>query len=323
MFTKVTDYFDHTVMPTIREKHPEVYAQMSIMILGSVGLGIDDEFSDMEAAVYLDEPVWRAYGAQLQLTLNRCLAGTNRWREKGSIICVHPLSWLLDGQTKHFLDGKDPLPWEKVSSEVLFTMQENYIYYDPSGMLQRLRSRTAPQQYPEQLWEQKLLSAFQQLVSEDFSELKRCAVRGHVTEASIVMGPVLEGLLHTAFLMAHRYYPWRTHLRWAFERLPLASDFGPCLDEVLACGDWIEKARRIERMIGDYKDYMAARGLLPGVDIRSAGLDDELLWAQRLKAWENPGWRDRITALQKEAEGNGYPASDFWVWSLWPCIDRT
>lgn len=70
MFIKVTDYFDNTIMPMIRNGHSEIYTEMSIMILGSVGLGIDDKFSDMEAAVYLDDPVWHKHGARLQLSLN-------------------------------------------------------------------------------------------------------------------------------------------------------------------------------------------------------------------------------------------------------------
>jgi len=63
MSVKVIDYFDNVIIPMIHREHPQVYADMSIMILGSVGLGIDDKFSDMEAAIYLDDATWHKHGA--------------------------------------------------------------------------------------------------------------------------------------------------------------------------------------------------------------------------------------------------------------------
>jgi len=164
MFVKIIDYFDNVIMPIIHREHPHVYADMSIMILGSVGLGIDDEFSDMEAAIYLDDASWHKHGAWLQLSLNKCLADTNPWQKKGSIISVYPVSWLLDGQANNIFSRRGNFFWEKVSIESLFTMQENLIYSDPHGILKSLREETVAQRCPEYVWKKSLLTIFKQLV---------------------------------------------------------------------------------------------------------------------------------------------------------------
>lgn len=144
MLEKVSDYFEDIILPVIRSRHSEVLPEMSIMILGSVGLGIDDELSDLEAAIYLKDAVWKKCGGQLQLSLNDCLSDTNPWRKAGSVISVYPISWLLDGQAEKFLTCTNDLPWEEVSFETLFTIQNNLIFYDPQGTLNRLRAATAP-----------------------------------------------------------------------------------------------------------------------------------------------------------------------------------
>ncbi|MDE7299091.1 MAG: hypothetical protein K2N94_09735, partial [Lachnospiraceae bacterium] len=94
----VYQYFDELVMPMIRKCHPGLADDMSILVLGSAGLGIADEWSDLEAAVYLPEKLWREQGASLQLSLNRLVSEQNVWKKEGSVLCVHPLNWLLDGQ---------------------------------------------------------------------------------------------------------------------------------------------------------------------------------------------------------------------------------
>jgi len=48
MTGKSINYFDNIIMSLIREKHPDILHEMSFQILGSVDLGIDDEFSDVE-----------------------------------------------------------------------------------------------------------------------------------------------------------------------------------------------------------------------------------------------------------------------------------
>lgn len=133
-------YFDDTIMPLIRNRHQDLLSEASILILGSAGLHIDDEFSDMEAVIYLPDTIWKQNGV-LQIELEECLAQTNPWKQEGmvngSIISVHPLSWLLDGQGENILSGGGCVPWEKLSFESLLTIQENEIYADPQDRFGR------------------------------------------------------------------------------------------------------------------------------------------------------------------------------------------
>lgn len=156
-FTKITAYFEGSLMPLLRCVFGDILPKMSIMILGSVGLGNDDELSDLKAGIYLGDSDWKQYGREIQLSLNELLRKNNPWKEKGSVLCVHPTSWLLDGQAQKFLAGKDNLPWEDVTFEALFTAQNNLIIYDPQEMLQKLRDTTTPANRPDKLWRQAIL----------------------------------------------------------------------------------------------------------------------------------------------------------------------
>ena len=291
---KVIDYFEDTIMPVIRDNHLGILSEMSIMILGSVALGIDDELSDLEAAVYLDDTVWRESGGQLQLTLNDCLSKTNPWKNDGSVISVHPLSWLLDGQAKKFLQSSRNLPWEKVSFETLFTIQNNLIFYDPQDTLNRLRNVTSPSQYPEHLWKKSLIQRFKTLV-EDLSELKLSTKRNRIAESYIVLGHIIEGLFQIGFLILHQYYPWRTHLRWAFDKLPLpTSDLGSKIYSLSTCTEWNRMINIIETIIATYQDYINTNSIIPEVNIKCSD-----------KAIES-----------------GYESYQFWVWSLWGWVNE-
>ena len=158
MSNNALEYFNNIIIPHIKTTYPNLIPDIDIMILGSVGLGIDDESSDLEAAIYLDDDLWRSKGKQLQLSLNGCLSRTNKWKSKGSILCVHPVSWLLDGNAIAFLTNDDNLPWENVSFETLYTLQKNTIILNSKGTLQHLREKTAVTEYPEQLWKKLLIT---------------------------------------------------------------------------------------------------------------------------------------------------------------------
>jgi len=135
MSKNAMNYFENIIIPLIQANYPNIISDMDIMILGSVGLGIDDEISDIEASIYLDDVIWKNQGKQLQLLLNDCLAKTNKWKREGSILCVHPVSWLLDGSANKFLSNNDNLPWENISFETLFTMQTNSIILNSNKKL--------------------------------------------------------------------------------------------------------------------------------------------------------------------------------------------
>ncbi len=168
---KAVNYFKNTIIPLIQTNSPNIKSDMDIMILGSVGLGIDDEISDIEAAIYLDDIIWKNQGKQLQLLLNDCIAKTNQWKREGSIICVHPVSWLLDGNSQKFLSNNisnnNSLPWENVSFETLFTMQNNTIILNSKGILNSLREITDVNKYPKELWKKLLITNIKKLFVEE------------------------------------------------------------------------------------------------------------------------------------------------------------
>lgn len=180
-FNKITEYFDSFVMPLLRSEYGDVLPKMSIMILGSVGLGNDDELSDLEVGVYLGNSDWRQFGREIQLSLNELLRNNNPWKEKGSVLCVHPTSWLLDGQAHKFLKSTDNPPWEDVSFETLFTVQNNVIVFDPQEKLQKLREKTAPANRPDKLWNKSLISELKNIIKELY-ELEDSVLRNEVAE---------------------------------------------------------------------------------------------------------------------------------------------
>ncbi len=318
MATDAKTYFDETVIPRITTEYSDLSSEISIIVLGSVGLGIADELSDLEAAVYMDDALWNRRGGQLQLSLNKCLQETCPYRKKGSVLCVWPLSWLLGGHAKEFLDGVDSAPWEEVTVEDLFTIQNNLVVWDPRNLVRSLREASSPERMPERLWKKRLILNLKRLIWEDLGELRSCVTRGRIAEAHILFGFVLESLLHTAFLITKHYYPWRTHLWWMFEQLPSpVPEVLPHVDAALHSPNWEEKVAAIERTTSIYRQHISEVRILPEIDILSHDLNEELVWAERLKAWENPNWRDWIVRCKEEAVSSGYPDQEFWVWSLW------
>ena len=158
MTKNIARYFDERIMPLIRSRHRDIVSEASIMILGSVGLHIDDAFSDMEAVLYLPDPIWKQNGV-LQIELEEVLKETNPWKQEGmvngSIISVHPLSWMLEYQGEKIL-ASGCVNWGKLSFEALFTIQENVIYYDPEDRLSRLRRLTAAEKMPDIFWKKAI-----------------------------------------------------------------------------------------------------------------------------------------------------------------------
>lgn len=323
MTKDVLEYFDSKIMPLLKNQYSSILKDMNILILGSVGLGIDDELSDMEAVIYLPQETWKQYGANLQLSLNKCVAETNLWTPEGSIICVHPFSWLLDGQGEKIICNSDPISWEEISIESLYTIQENLIYYDPQENLKKLRNMTASKKMPKNLYKKLLLLGLKDFVENSFYDLVLSIKRNKIVEAYIHLGRAIENLFRIGFYICHQYYPWRTHLHWAFRKLPLPlSQLSSKFDLLTTTTDWSEKVNILETIYNLYKEYIISNSIFPEIDldkedIYSHDLHNELIWAERLNAWDNPNWRGFINERSEKAVKNGYSSDQFWVWSLW------
>jgi hypothetical protein len=323
MFEKVTHYFDNVVMPEIRRKHAEILPEMYIWVQGSVGFGIDDELSDLDANIYLNEPTWKEYGAVLQLSMNELVSDTNPYLKGGSGIYVQPLSWLLDFQGEKFLDSAHTPPWSKVSIECLFAIQESLIIHDPLERLHHLREATTPARRPEPLWKKSLLLELKAFIEDGYQEFRSNVLRGRQAEAYISFGCVIEKLYHIGFLIARQYYPWRTHLHWVFERLPEPfKSIGTDIDKALIVAGWREKMEIVKTVFNAYRYYITENTIFPEIDLSTINLNDsgyaqELIWAERLNAWEKPAWREWITGCMQKAVQDGHSPEDFWVYSLW------
>jgi hypothetical protein len=319
-----SDYFDNIVMPLVRDRHSEILQDASVMILGSVGLGNDDELSDVEAVFYLPSEIWKEKGAWLQLTLDQCLRETNPWKqENGSILCVHPLSWLLDTRGEGILADDGTVPWEELSFESLFTLQANPIYHDPQNRLGRLREMTAPSQMPENRWKKTLYTRLNDFVECGVCDIRRSVDRELYSEAHIQFGRAVQNLFEMGFLACHQYYPYLKHLRWAFGRLPPPiSNSAAEFDLLSVATDWQEKTDILEAIYDAFRDYIVSNSVLPEIDfdridLHNNGFIDELIFSGRFGAWDNPDWRSNITKYKEQAVKNGFETDQWGIFQLW------
>jgi hypothetical protein len=319
-------YFEELVIPLVAERHPEVASEMIIQVTGSAGLGFYDQWSDLDAFIFLPHDLWREHGGQLQLTLVHSLPSYSprsvphcecpgdpfSWPVWGHPeINVHPWSELLCGRAEDVLDGKAEVPWEEVGIEELFGLQEYPVLRDPRGVLARLREVTAPQRYPECLWRKRLIEELAALKGEPW-DLEKAALRQRALEAEMILGPMLSGLFHIGFLISRQYYPWRKYLLPYFRKLPGAVlDAVPEFEVVGSDADWPSKAAAISRVIHMLTGQMMETGIL------TAEMLEYLFDARGGRAWVNPDWRSASDAGRIKAKAAGYDWLDGWIWNWW------
>lgn len=317
-------YFEGKVVPLIAREHPELVSEMSIRVEGSVGLGVEDELSDLDVALFLPEKLWKERGGQLQLTLLHDLepfiahpsSVFSRdplvwWNFRHSEICVHPLSMLLCGQAESVLAGERDVPWEEVAIEELLQLQIHPILRDGHGRLARLRELTAVDRYPQRLWAKRLIRELIDLAGE-FEEFDKAVRRNKPLEVQMFMGEVLRMLFRAVFLVNRQYYPWRNGFLRMFRQLP----FGPkeLLGEFDMAGSeasWAEKSAAISRIVHVVTAQILDTGLLTEDMLRC------LVHAWDAKAWESPDWLAGSEARERQAEEAGYEAWYGWIWDRW------
>ncbi len=321
----VEAYFVKVVFPFVEERFPNTAPQMMVMVEGSAGLGLHDEWSDLDATIYLDDPLWKARGGQLQLALMHELAvfsdqsephcsfarQPHRWAVTGRPeVCVHPISWLLDRNANLFLSQGQDLPWEEVSVERLYALQHDLILRDPRGTLRSLREATAVDRYPEWLWRKHLILRLADLKGEPW-DFEKAAKRSRPVESTTILGPLLQALLKVCFLVERRYYPWRKHLWQAFGGLPIARETGPLFAEAATADSWNARAEAVNEAAVRLADAVIQRGVL------TSEMLEHLLPAKNHRAWSNPDWLADYHRLGSLARDAGYDEQDGWVWRLW------
>jgi len=323
MTEKSINYFNNIIMPLIREKHSDILDEMSFIIGGSVGLGIDDELSDLDAAIWLPDDIWKQNGL-LQINLDKCLAETNVWNPCGSGIQVYPLSWILDDKGEKILAGGD-VPWGKIPFDALyglFVLHNQPIWHDPQDRLGRLQRLTAPDKMPEIQWKKKLLSKIKTFVSDGVHEIRRCVDRKHFLDAYIPLGDAVKALLEIGFIVCRQYYPYRKHLSWAFGKLPSPiSDLRSHFDLLSVATDWQERLNIMETIYNFYRDYIISNELLPELDFNRVDLIEMPLHENEFNnvrsLLDNPNYLTEVAASKEKAVRLGYDAKAFWVIDWW------
>ena len=321
MKEKSVDYFNNIIMPMIQERHTDILDEMSFIIGGSVGLGIDDEFSDVEGAIWLPDEIWKQNGL-LQINLDKLLREINLWNPCGSGIQVYPLSWILDGKGEKILESGE-VPWKKLLSfdalYGLFVLHNQPVWHDPQDRIGRLRKLTMPEKMPEILWKKTLLEKIQAFVDDGMDEMRRCINRKHYLDAFIPLGDAVKALLELGFAVCRQYYPYRKHLSWAFSRLPSAiSDLRSQFDLLSVAEDWQERLSIMETIYNFYRDYIISNALFPELDFSRVDLVEMPLHDNEfnIAKWilDNPNWRAEQEVLMEKTLKAGYePEAARWV----------
>ena len=318
-------YLEQHIIPLIADKHPQVAAEMCLVIEGSYGLGLADGLSDLDAIIYLEDDLWYREGGQVQLLLWRQAepfrADAQRYCDfpghpEGWVVyghpevSVHPVSWLLGGQAGDILGGAD-VPWEEISPEALFKLhQESLVLRDARGMMRTLREATRPERLPEWLWRKRLLLKLADVKGQP-AELALAVQRGQSVEASILLGPLLADLLRVGFLIGKAYHPYPKRLRWAFEKLPFAATALPLIDTIAAAPEWAERVQAVQALVARYTDIILDTGAL------NSDVLEYLYPARDREAWSNPEWLEQVRAEEQQAQRAGHAPGDRWIWSLW------
>ena len=317
MTEKSIGYFKEIIMPFIKKHHSDILNEMSFTIIGSVGLGNDDELSDVEAIIYLPDEIWRKNGI-LQINLDKCLLETNLWQQSGSIICVHPLSWMLDGKGEKILES-GVVPWSELEIESLFSIHNQPIWYDQKSRLENLREMTAPDKMPEVIWKKTLLDKLKAFVSDGVHELKRCIDRRHYLDAYIPFGETVKALLEIGFMVCRQYYPYRKHLSWAFKKLPQPiSNIYVKLNTLSSVTEWQERLDIIETIFEIYKNFIEINGLLPEINFDRVNLIDMPLHDNEFdianNIIDNPNWKvEQEILMEKTLKAGFEPEAIRWV----------
>ena len=176
-------------------------------------------------------------------------------------------------------------PWQKVTFEEFYEIHRSLVLRDPHGLFERLREATSPGQYPERLWVKALVLKLQKL-GLDLAQYEQSAPRGHALAAQMATGDAVEDLLHVGFLLNKQYYPWRPHLRWAFQQLPrLAARVLPDIDLAAFAPDWNKRLAAALTVRDLYLEYVEEKSILRPETIEGLRMRD------RFESWRDPDWR--------------------------------
>jgi hypothetical protein len=308
-----------TIYPMVVSRFPDAAADMSIRVMGSCGLGVQDDLSDLEVSLLLSDDIWQSEGGHLQLFLSQLPQFAPR---AGQEFVVQPLS-SLKSLGRFLQDGK-AAPWKDLSSDEsivrIYCIREELLLRDPHSIYKKLRDATDPRRVPTWFWKKPLLTKLDEMYWE-CDQLELGIARGNAIVASMAMMALVEKALSVGFLVNQQYYAPRKHIRWAFEKLPSpAPEVLTMIDTLLASHDWQERLTQAHTITQRYIQHIERNRQLPEVDFDAPSLPHEIMHAQRHEAWSNSDWHNRIALCEEEARRAGCDAKHFWVWDQWDWV---
>jgi hypothetical protein len=305
-----------TVYPMVARRFPDAAADMSIRVMGSCGLGVQDDLSDLEVSLLLKDDLWQSQGGRVQLLLSQLPQFAPR---AGQEFVVQPVSSLKP--LSCFLQDGGAVPWEDLSSDETmvrtYCVREELVLRDPHRIYEKLRDATDPRRVPAWFWKKPLLTKLDEMYWE-CDQLELGIARGNAIEAMLATASFVEKALCVGFLVDSQYYAPRKHIRWAFEKLSSpAAEVLAMIDKLLASRDWQVWSAQAHAIAQRYIQHIKQNRLLPEVDFDAPSLPHEVMYAQRHKAWSNSDWHDRVALCEEEARRAGCDARHFWIWDKW------
>jgi hypothetical protein len=309
-------YVMETVYPMVAERYPRAAADMSVRVMGSCGLGVQDDLSDLEVSLLLSDDLWQSKGGHLQLLL--CQLPQFAPRE-GQEFIVQPVSSL--GSLGCFLQDGTTVPWEDLSSDEnmvrIYCVREELVLRDPHGIYKKLRDATDPRRVPAWFWKKPLLTKLDELYWE-CDQLELGTARGNAIATTMAVTSFVEKALSVGFLVHQQYYAPRKHIRWAFEKLPSpAPEVLEMIDTLFASRDRQERLTQAYAIVETYIQHIKQNRQLPEVDLYAPSLPHEIMYAQRHKAWSNPDWHERVALCEEGARRARCDPKFFWIWDQW------
>jgi len=80
-------YYEKVIAPLVEQRYPDLLSQMCVVIDGSHGLGLQDEYSDLDMVIYLGFDTWATRGRKLQLLMQH---PPRKWRPRPPFYCQTP-----------------------------------------------------------------------------------------------------------------------------------------------------------------------------------------------------------------------------------------
>lgn len=255
--------YEEQIEPLMARDFPDLQYAAATLGMCSEVLGLDDEISmDHEwgprLTVYLSEQDHASYAAAIQSAFQESLPKRFRgldmmWRQPGVDIhntretaLYHVRVGTVDGALR-FCGGTAALPlqdvdWLRVSEQHLLEFTSGRVYRDDVGELTRAREALA--YYPNDVLRFLLVGEWNSVGGAWFP-IGRMGSRGDGLGVRLQAAQASRHLMQIAFMVSHKYAPYRKWFGTLFSELPVADRLGPVLSALLREERWQQVEERI------------------------------------------------------------------------------